>query len=89
MDQQYINYIAAFKRLSKENKKAEIINHINELKDLIDMINKKLNTTNQILPIISNSNNEDEFLTELFTYIISLKEENGKLVEYLIRNGYL
>lgn len=89
MDEQYINYIAAFKRLSKENKKNEIINHINELKDLIDMINKKLNTTNQVLPIISNSNNEDEFLTELFTYIISLKEENGKLVEYLIRNGYL
>jgi hypothetical protein len=38
---------------------------------------------NDILPIYSNYSNEDEYFNLLFSYIISLKEENAKLLEKL------
>ena len=44
-------------------------------------INKKIDNMNEVLPIYNNYSNDDEYFNLLFTYIISLKEENAKLIE--------
>ena len=43
---------------------------------------KKSNTGKKIkLILLRQSSNDDEYFNLLFTYIISLKEENAKLIE--------
>ena len=54
-----------------------------ELLKLLYYINKKINKYNEVLPILSEYNNEDEYFDNLFTIIISLKEENAKLLDNL------
>ena len=86
MQEKYLNYVSAFQKLDEEDKKQEITKNIRELLQLLYTTNNKLFEENNALPIINNYNNEDEYLTHIFTYLISLKEENAKLIEYIFNN---
>ena len=82
----YIDYINKFKRLDIDDKRKEIVNNFNELFNVLYTHNNKFDISKDLLPIFRRYNNEDEFLDLLFTYIISFKEENAKLIKYLIKN---
>ena len=83
MENKYIELVKAFKTMDIEDKKEDIMNQSLELLKLLYYINKKINKYNEVLPILSEYNNEDEYFNNLFTIIISLKEENAKLLDNL------
>ena len=82
MKQEYIELVNKFKDLSKTEKQIEIISNINELLRLMYIMNKSLNQSNEVLPIIKNYSNELEYYDVLFTIVISLKEEIAKLINF-------
>lgn len=81
MEESYLKYINNFNELDIEDKKEEIKNNLYDLLRLLYFTNKKIDNMNEVLPIYNNYSNEDEYFNLLFTYIISLKEENAKLIE--------
>lgn len=81
MKEEYFNYIKSFNQLDIEDKKEEIKNNLYELLNLLYFTNKKIDNMNEVLPIYNNYSNDDEYFNLLFSYIISLKEENAKLIE--------
>ena len=84
MQEKFVNYIEAFKKLNSDDKKSEIMNNIRELKSFVELVNKRIGIEEEVLPVIEKYETEEEFLEELFTYIISLKEENGKFLKKMI-----
>jgi len=83
MENKYIELIKAFKEMDIEDKKEDIMNQSLELLKLLYYVNKKINNYNEVLPILPEYNDEDEYFDKLFTIIISLKEENAKLLDNL------
>ena len=83
MENKYIVLVKAFKEMDIEDKKEDVMKQSLELLKLLYYINKKINKYNEVLPILSEYNNEDEYFDNLFTIIISLKEENAKLLDNL------
>ena len=81
MEESYLKYIESFNELDIEDKKEEIKNNLYDLLRLLYFTNKKIDNMNEVLPIYNNYSNDDEYFNLLFTYIISLKEENDKLIE--------
>jgi len=81
MEERYLDYIKSFNQLDIENKKNEIKNNLNDLLKLLYFINKKIDNMNELLPTYNNYSNDDEYYNLLFSYIISIKEANAKLIE--------
>ncbi len=81
MENRYIELIKSFKTLEIEDKKKEIMSNSLELLKLLYYLNKQIDINTTPLPILSNYKTEDEYFDSLFTIIISLKEENAKLIE--------
>ena len=81
MEKSYSNLINSFKQLDTEDKKEEILKNLLELLKLLYYFNKKNDITNEVLPVLSNYTNDEQYFDLLFSYIISLKEENAKLLE--------
>lgn len=86
MQEKYNDYFMSFRELDEESKKQEIIKNMRELLSLLYSTNNKLLVDNNMLPVLKNTDNDEEYFDLLFTYIISLKEENAKLIEYLLRD---
>lgn len=86
MEERYIKLIEAFHKLDVEDKKEEILKNIYDLLKVLYFTNKSIDNDNDILPVFTKSENEDEYYDQLFTYVISLKEENAKLIEKVIKN---
>ncbi len=86
MIEKYINYINVFKKLDVDDKKEEIIKNFNELFNLLYTYNNNFDLDKNLLPIFKSYESDDEFLNLLFTYIISFKEENAKLIKYITEN---
>lgn len=89
MREEYLKYVLAFKNMNTESKKAELVSQLAELIEFINDTNKQIDETDSYLPVLTKVNDEDDYLTQLFTLIISLKEENGKLVNRLIDNNII
>lgn len=83
MNEKYNKYVKCFSNLDIEDKKQEILKHLLELINLLTKINNDLDTSVS-LPILNDyakDGNDDEYYNQLFTYVISLKEETAKLIE--------
>lgn len=83
MEEKYNNLIKDFNNLDIEDKQEEIKDNLYELLKLLYFANKRIDDMNKMLPIYNEYNSEDEYYNLLFSYIISLKEENAKLIEKL------
>ena len=81
MEEKYLNLVNSFKKLDIDDKKEEILKNMRELLHLLYITNKKYDESNNALGILNNYEDDDSFYDVLFTYIISLKEENAKLIE--------
>ena len=77
----YYELVDSFKDLDVYDKKEEIINELLGLLKLLSVVNKNEGIMNEVLPIIQSHDDEDEYFDELFTIIISLKEECAKLID--------
>lgn len=86
MMENYTNYIEAFRKLDIDDKKEEIIKNFNELFNLLYTYNNNFDLDKSLLPVFKSYETDDEFLDLLFTYIISFKEENAKLIKYINEN---
>lgn len=84
MNYSYIEMVKTFSELDIDDKREEILKNISELLKLFYYVNKKEDFLNETLPTIQEYESEDEYLDELFTKIISLKEESAKTVERII-----
>ena len=85
MEEKYINLIKSFKNMDIEDKKEEILKNTYELLNLLYFTNNKIDSFNKALPILNSFKTDDEYFDRLFTCIISLKEENAKLLKNLNR----
>lgn len=81
MMESYYELVDSFKDLDVYDKKEEIINELLSLLKLLSTVNKNKDVMNEILPVIQSHDDEDEYFDELFTIIISLKEECAKLID--------
>ena len=81
MEGQYINLIRNFKKLDIEDKKEEILKKIYELIQLLYLENKKIDSFNTPLVILQEYTDDDSYFDLLFTYVMTLREENAKLIE--------
>ena len=81
MGEKYLNLVNSFKNLDIEDKKKEITKNIGELLILLYKVNNSFDYDNKALPVINDYDDEDEYYDMLFTCIISLKEENAKVIE--------
>lgn len=76
LQDKYRNLVNEFSKLDIEDKKEEILNNLKELLDIFHNYNN-----DDLLPVLNDYEDDDEFLDMLFTYVISLKEENAKFIE--------
>ena len=81
MEENYINLIRAFKKLDIEDKKEEIIKKLYELINLLYLENKKIDSFNVPLGILNDYMDEDLYYDLLFSCIMTIREENAKLIE--------
>ena len=81
MMESYYELVDSFKDLDVYDKKEEIINELLSLLKLLSVVNKNSDVMNEVLPVIQSHDDEDEYFDELFTIIISLKEECAKLID--------
>ena len=81
MEENYINLIEAFKGLEIEDKKEEILKKIYELIQLLYLENKKIDNFNTPLGILKEYSDDDSYYNLLFSYVMTLREENAKLIE--------
>lgn len=77
----YYELVDSFKDLDVYDKKEEIISELLSLLKLLSVVNKNSNVMNEVLPVIQSYDDEEEYFDELFTIIISLKEECAKLID--------
>lgn len=89
MRDEYLKYVLAFKNMNTESKKTELVSQLAELIEFISNTNKQIDINDSYLPVLTKVSDDDDYLTQLFTLIISLKEENGKLVQHLIDNDLI
>lgn len=83
MKQEHINLVNSFKKLDNDDKKNEILKNVLELLKLLYITNKSNDNYN--LPISNNYEYDSEYYDMLFAYIISIKEENAKLIDNIFR----
>ncbi len=81
MMESYYELVDSFKDLDVYDKKEEIINELLSLLKLLSVVNKNSDVMNEVLPVIQSHDDEEEYFDELFTIIISLKEEYAKLID--------
>ena len=81
MEENYINLIATFKGLEIEDKKEEILKKMYELIQLLYLENKKIDNFNTPLGILKEYSDDDSYYNLLFSYVMTLREENAKLIE--------
>ncbi len=84
MNNSYIEMVKAFSELDIESKREEILKNLSELLGLFYYVNKKQDSLNEALPTLQTYDSEEEYLDELFTVLISLKEESAKVVDKII-----
>ena len=85
--EKYYKLVDSFSDLDIEDKKEEVLKHTLELLQLLYLKNKKLDKDADVLPVLNKYRDEDEYFNLLFSYIISLKEENAKLIDKLNEFG--
>ena len=81
MMESYYELVDSFKDLDVYDKKEEIISELLSLLKLLSVVNKNSDVMNEVLPVIQSYDDEEEYFDELFTIIISLKEECAKLID--------
>ena len=69
MENNFNNYIEAFKLLNETDKKEEIIKNLKELFNYLKDFDNNIS-----YPIYEDYESDDEFLSVAFAYIISIKE---------------
>ena len=88
MEEKYKNYVESFNGLDIFDKRSIIVENLEELIKLFHKVNVDFNNEHNILPVYKESETEDEYLSQLFTYIISLKEISADTVNLLLENMY-
>ena len=81
MMESYYELVDSFKDLDVYDKKEEVINELLSLLKLLSVVNKNSDVMNEVLPVIQSYDDEEEYFDELFTIIISLKEECANLID--------
>ena len=81
MIEKYKDMVNSFRDLDIEDKRKEIIKRSNELLKLLYVVNKELDSYDEVLPILNGYTDEDTFLDLIFSYLISIREENAKMIE--------
>ena len=65
-----------------------MIDNLEGLIRLFHKVNIDFNEPTDILPVLKNANNEEEYLTKLFSYILTLKEISAKTIDIMLNNMY-
>ncbi len=79
--EKYYKLVDSFSKLDIEDKKHEVLKNTLELLQLLYLKNKEFDKSNEVLPVLNKYRDEEEYYNLLFSCIISLKEENAKLIE--------
>lgn len=79
----YKNLLESFSDLEEEDKLEEIIKHVSELREFLEITNKKYDENNEMLDVLEEADTDEfgEKLDVIFSYVISIKEEVAKLFE--------
>ena len=87
MENKYNNYINAFNELSLEDKRSYILENIDEIIKMFYKINIDYDKSSDILPS-NDYDTEEEYLTEVFKKVVSLKGICASTTEIVLDNLY-
>ena len=82
-EKKYYDLVSSFSNFDLEDKRYEVLKNTLELLQLLYLKNKEFDKSNEALSILNKYRDEEEYFNLLFSCIISLKEENAKLIEKL------
>ena len=85
MSTEYLDLFRNFKELDIEDKRRELLKVISDEIRLLYLENNKTSSNNELLGLLEEYNDEDEYLNLLFIYTMLLREENDKLIEKVER----
>ena len=85
MPTEYLDLFRNFKELDIEDKRRELLKVISDEIRLLYLENNKTSSNNELLGLLEEYNDEDEYLNLLFIYTMLLREENDKLIEKVER----
>ena len=88
MEEKYKDYVVAFSKLDIEDKRKEVTENLESLIKLFYKVNLGFNEYTDVLPVVKEANNEEEHLTKLFSYILTLKEVSSKTIDIMLNNMY-
>ena len=83
MNEKYVKMVQQFKELDIEDKKEEILKVLYDELRLLYLENKKIDDYNEPLGVFKKYDDDDSYFDLLFTYIMSLRDENDKLIDNL------
>lgn len=88
MEEKYINYVKKFNELDISEKREYIINNLEELMKVFGKINIDFGKEFKFLPVTDDYETEEEFLTNIFTHILSLKEISAETINIIAEKFY-
>lgn len=87
MEELYKKYLNSFNNLSLEDKRAYVVNNLEEMIKVLYKINLDYNKHCDIIPA-GEYETEEEYLTELFKTVITLKGVCGNTIGIISDNLY-
>lgn len=88
MEEKYSNYIEKFNELDISEKREFIVNNLEELMKVFTKINIDFGKETNSLPTTAEYETEEEFLTNIFTHILSLKEISAETINIIVEKFY-
>ncbi len=88
MEGKYSNYIEKFNELDISEKREFIVNNLEELMRAFTKINIDFGKETNLLPTTAEYETEEEFLTNIFTHILSLKEISAETINIIVEKFY-
>lgn len=80
MNEKYVKMLDSFKHMTLDDKKNEVLKNVLELLKLLYLKNDSEGNLNFEMPDLINYEDDSEYFDLLFSIVISLKEENAKLI---------
>ena len=88
MEEKYKDYLISFNNLDVCDKRKELTNELLDLIKTFYKINKDFNIDSYVLPVVRDGITEEEYLTSLFSCILSLKEVSADTIKLILDNLY-
>ena len=88
MVEKYKDYMISFNNLDIYDKRKELTSELFDLIKIFHKINKDFDIDSKVLPIVRDNDSEEEYLTSLYSCVLSLKEVSADTIKIILDKLY-